>query len=79
MCIVTFQVGVETMEDLFGGTLAGKDAFFLDHQFALAHGIRGDAAERGVVAVADVLSKGEVDEAVGKFFLFFFVVHSGRD
>lgn len=69
------QVGVETMEDLFGGTLACKDSFFLDHQFALAHGILGDAAERGVVAVADILGKSEVDEAVGKFFFCLLVVH----
>ena len=39
-----FQVRVEAAEHFLGSALAGEDALFLYHQFALAHGVGGDAA-----------------------------------
>lgn len=69
------QRGVEAMEDFLRHALAGKDAFFLNHKVTLAHCVGRDAAKGGMVAVLYVLGKGEVDETVGKFFLFFLVSH----
>ena len=73
------EIGIETMEDFFGGAFAGEDAFFLDHQLALAHGVGGNATKGGVVAVANVLGESQVDETVGQSLFFFFVVHNDWD
>ena len=62
-----FEGGVKAVEDFVSNSHAGQDAFFFDEQFRLAHGIFGDAAERGVVAVADVFREGKVDEPVVQF------------
>ena len=56
--------GVEAAEHFLGYLHTGKDALFLDEEFALAVSIGRDATERGVVAVANVFSKGEVDETI---------------
>ena len=56
------QCGVELAEYLAGYAYAGKDAFFLDEQAALSHGVFGDATQGGVVAVADVFRKCKFDE-----------------
>ena len=60
--------GIKTAEHLLGYLHACKHALFLDEQFRLAHGIFRDAAERGVVAIADILSKGKVNQPVVQFF-----------
>ena len=59
--------GVETVEHFLGNAHAGKYSFFLDEQLGSSLCIFGDAAEGGVVAVADVLGEGEVDETVVQF------------
>ena len=60
--------GVEAAEHFLGYLHASKDAFLLDEKLALAVGIGRDAAERGVVAVANVFCKCEVDESIVEFF-----------
>ena len=59
---------VETAEHLLGHFHASQDAILLDEQMATAHGILWDAAERGMVAVADILGKRQVNQSVDKFF-----------
>ena len=58
---------VETVEHFPRDAQAGKDALFLDKQFRLAHCLFGNAAKGGVVAVAYVLRKSKVNQAVIKF------------
>ena len=62
------QFRVEVMEHLFCNFYSGQYAFLLDQQPALAHGVRRYAAERRMVAVADVFAESEFDESVVKFF-----------
>ena len=59
--------GVEAVEDFLGYAHASQDALFLDEEALAAHGVVGDAAEGGVVAVANVFGKGKVNEAVVQF------------
>ena len=47
---------------------ASQDAFFLYQQARRAFSFFGDAAKGGVVAVANVFAKGEVDELVVELF-----------
>jgi hypothetical protein len=61
------HLGVKTMEDLFGYLNASEDAFFLDKQFAAAHGISRDATKGSVVAITDIFGKCEVNKSVVKF------------
>jgi hypothetical protein len=52
------------MEHLLGHFHTCQDAIFLDEQMAFAHGIFRDAAKRGMVTVAYIFSKRQVDESV---------------
>ena len=59
-----FHRGVEAAEHFLSYLHAGKDALFLDKEFALAIGISRDAAECCVVAIANVFCKGKVYESI---------------
>ena len=60
--------GVEATEHFLGYLHTSEDALFLDEELALSVGISRDAAERGVVAIANVFGKGEIDESIIEFF-----------
>ncbi len=60
--------GVKPMKYLLGHFHSGNDTFLLDEQFAFSSLCLGDAAQGGVVSVADVLGKCQVDEPVVEFF-----------
>ena len=62
------HIRVETPEHLLGNLDTGQDAVFLNQQMALAHSILRNTTQRGVVAVANVLGKREVNQPVNKFF-----------
>ena len=68
---------VEAVEHLAGNLHAREHALLLDEELALAHRLLGDAAKGGVVAVANILGKGQIDQSLFQFFytqhiLFFF-------
>ncbi len=56
--------GIETVEHLLGYLYPSKDAFLLYQQLTLAHLRFGDTAQGGMVAIAYVLGKGQVDQCV---------------
>ena len=58
------HLGVKAVEDLLGNLDAGKDALFLDEEFALAVSIGRDATERGVVAIAYIFGKRQINQSV---------------
>ena len=60
--------GVEAVEHLLGNLYSSKDAFFLDKELAFAHFCLRNATQRRVVAVTDILGKGQVYQPVVKFF-----------
>ena len=63
-----FHGGIEAVKHLFGYFHSGDDAFLLDEQFAFTHLGIGYAAQGGVVSVADVFGKCQVDKPVVQFF-----------
>ena len=58
------------MKHFLGYFHTGQDAVFLDEQPRLAHGIFGNATQGGMVTIADVFGKRQVDEPVCQFFYF---------
>jgi hypothetical protein len=60
------HVGIKAAKYLLGYLDACQDAVLLDEQVALAHGVLRNAAQGGVVAVANVFGKRQVDEPVNE-------------
>ena len=58
---------IEIVEDAFCHLDARQDAVFLNDQLAFAHRCLGNAAQGGMIAIADVLSESEFDKIVNKF------------
>ena len=58
---------VEAVEHFLSDFHAGQDTVFLNQEMALAHRILGDAAQGGMVAVANVLGKRQVNKSVDQF------------
>ena len=61
------QLRIEIVEDAFCHLDARQDAVFLNDQLAFAHRCLGNAAQGGMIAIADVLSESEFDKIVNKF------------
>ena len=55
------QFWIEGLEDTACHLYAGQYAVLLDDQLALAHLRSGNATERGVIAIANVLSEGQLN------------------
>ena len=60
--------GVETVEHLLGHFHASQNTVLLDEQVRLTHRILRDAAQCGMVAVADILCKRQINQSVNQFF-----------
>ena len=59
---------IETMEHLLGNLDACQDTIFLDEQMRLTHGILRNTTQRGVVTIANILGKRQVNQLVNQFF-----------
>ena len=69
---VEFDGGIEPFEDEPGDLDAGDDALLLAQQTHASPFVGGDAAERSVVAVAQILADGQFDQGVDVGFVFGF-------
>ena len=70
--LLHLQTKVKTAEYSLGYLYAGQDAFLLDQQLLRSLGVLGDAAQGGVVTIANILGKGEVYQL---FFKFVYFIH----
>ena len=55
------QLGIEGLEDTACHLYTGQYAIFLDDQLALTHLRGGNATERGVIAIANVLGESQLN------------------
>ena len=58
------QFGVKPTEHLLRHLYTGNDTLLFNQQFRLAHRILRNAAQRSVVAIANVLGKRQINEPV---------------
>ena len=56
--------GVETTEHLLGNLHTCKNTIFLDEKMTLAHSILRDTTQRGVITIAYIFGKRQIDKSV---------------
>ena len=58
---------IKAMEHFLGNLNASEDTLFFDQQLRFAYSIRRNTTQRGVITIADILSKSEVYQLVIQF------------
>ena len=72
---LNLQILVETCKDTLCHLNAGKHAIFLDEKHILSHCIGRDSRKGCMVAITNILGKGQIDKFVDKFV---FYVHNKK-
>ena len=60
--------GIETVEYLLGYLHTSQNTVFLDEQMTLTHRVVRNTAQGGMIAIADILGKRQVNQSVNQFF-----------